>query len=473
MNREILRIENLTASGSQNNKIIGANINLLEGETVAMLGLYGSGPRIVLDVLCGLEKPKQGRIYIKEQRVAIENEEDARKAGIFRIGRHDNLIESLSIAENIFIMRRDGLKSNVLRKKAINMLTARLLTEAGLNIPVTTKVSRLTSAQKHLTAIAKAINSGGGIIIFDQAFVDYTYQELESLKSVMTHLKSSGISFIINCSYIEEISLLADKVIFFRGFSISKKMRIEELDKKNIASYLFDESEHQEYRGRIEVKTGREFFTVKHIYLGTNAKPFDISLKKGEILGVVCQDEGARKRMAAVLRGCDDAGGAMVILDGKRLRFNPATGWVNEKIAYISNLWDNNELLHNLSIPENILFPSLKKASGFLGFLGKGNYRVFSREAELKAICAKNDVDKLDYTEVIEIIFARWRYFNPKVMVIYEPFLYSDIMTDAIISRHVLSFAENGTGVILISAKIQKIEDICTRVVRDENGGFQ
>lgn len=462
MKNELLRIENLSVVSETKNRLNNIWFDVFAGETVGLLELYASEASLLIDTICGLEPSYSGNIIMSGKIERIQGDIQSRKLGIYRINAFSKLIQMISISENIFIIREGGLKHFFVNKKIIDEQARALLWDIGVDIDINTKIPKLTAAQKHYVELAKAIGLGCKLIIYDRAFNNYTPQDLIQQQRIMDRLKERGISFLINCNYVEELRLLADKIIFFRDGKISKKLDSPVIEDQTIKSYLTGEVSNIDKTKPVR-SVNSDFFSVRNFELSKNSK-LEFVMGKGEILSIVCSEQNIRETIFNVLSGGIISTTIEIKLEANYFRsIKDELDLYAFKIVNIRNLWGEEELFHNLSTSENALFPSLKKASGPFGFVSKDIYKLINHELSDKLEHKK--IDEMDVAGKISLLFERWFIYNPKVLVIYEPFLYSDVITEDIIRNNLEKLCNNGTAIILISARKQKVSEICHQFI--------
>lgn len=458
---ELLSIKNLSVSTSKV-QIKNIWLDIFKAETVGLFELYQGEASLLLDTLCGLFPNYTGEISMLGHSVNLRNEYVAQEVGLYRIQSKSNLVNQISVAENIFVIRSSNRRYFRIDSKAIEKQTEDLLKSIETNVSFNDKVSQLSTAQKHQIELAKAVALGCKIIIYDRAFSNYTQDDLLKQRTIMDHLKKNGISFIINCNYVEELRLLADKVIFFRDSRISKKSESPVITDYEIIKYLINE-EQSKSMVDVPIKENVKIDAIgdvrKFIYQRQK-----LIFNEAEILSIVCPNQYDRELIFNFLSREQKHSVEFFV---KKLKDNQEeieeVKCDKEDIACIHNLWGEDELFTNLSITENILLPSFKKINQVFGYLSHNYFSLI--EKETKTLFNHQDLNSLSTIEKATLLLERWSVYKPKLLIIYEPFLYSDVITEKIIVQKILDLASRGTSFVLISAKKQKMLSLSDRVI--------
>ena len=161
----------------------------------ALIGENGAGKSTLMKVLNGVYQANAGEIYINGEKVELNGVKEAQAAGISIIYQEFNLINTLSVAENIFLGRYNGKKTiawKELKKKA-----AELLADLGFNFDVNKEVGKLSTAEKQLVEIAKALSLDAHIIVMDEPTSSLTEKEVDMFFPIIERLKEKGITVIL------------------------------------------------------------------------------------------------------------------------------------------------------------------------------------------------------------------------------------------------------------------------------------
>lgn len=464
MEKEVLRVENIYAS-NERQTLKGIHLNLFKGESIALMGLSGSGTSLFVDTLCGRAHIQRGRMIVDEKTVRIENEADARYYGIYRISQEQTLIDELSIAGNFFIMRRHSLRNFFLNRRLLNNQARLLLERLGVNLLPTTMVAKLTFAEKQLVELAKAVGSGAKIIIFDETFTNYRSDEIARLKGIVDHLREDGISFMFRCHYIEEFRLFSEKMIIFRDNQIIKKIETARFDDSMVADYVVGHAIKKKKPSEPPV-IGSTAFAIESRSGGELQWRFQV--KHGEVLALLDVYSKGKEKLIRFLAGEERGENVIVRINGespKRINYKTLH---KRKAVLLPNPGQTDGLFLNMGIGENILFPSLRKVSGIAGYINHKIPALLKRQFMPEDKPIRGSIKSLSRNERMAISLERWLVYRPEVMILIDPYLQTDVVGSRIITEYIGKLAKAGTAIIILSSRPDKLKEVSNRIINME-----
>ncbi len=462
MKKEILRVEHLAFSAPNRQKLDVEHLNLFKGESIALMGLTDSGVSLFVEILCGKTHASHGKIIIDEKTVHLTSEGIGRFLGIYRISQEQTLIDELDIAANIFVMRRNSLKNIFLDRSLLNSQSQILLQALGINLSPTTLVGRLSLVEKKLVELTKAIGSGAKIIIFDEVLSSFNDQELSSLQTIVKKLKEQGTSFIFCCHNGDDVRRFTEKVVFFKEGKISKKIDTARFLDSMIADYVVGyELERHARVGRRQL--GGVALGVDDIELSSRHLSF--SVRHGEVVGLIDIDSNEKEFLSQILAGNVKNTGSPIRLNGREIGLKGQDSHLRQKIVLISDITQPKSLLYNLSIEENLLFPSMEKIKGLIGYIGNDVLNMLKKELRGRVKGTADTMLDLTSHDKLFIILERWLIYRTEVLILVDPFSKTDEVGCGIISEFIGKFTKAGAAVIIITSRQNRLDEICDRVI--------
>ena len=200
------------------------DLELEKGEVLALLGENGAGKSTLLKILSGAYHADSGEIYIDDVIQKFKTPHDAQIAGVSIIYQELNYYNDLSVAENVFVGRLPKMKIGLIDWKKLNRLANEQLTKLGLYIDPKKMMNQLTTAEKQLVEIAKAISRKMKILVMDEPTAALNEEEVTQLIKIIKQLASDGISVVYISHRLEELFLVSDRVEVLRdGRKIDKQ----------------------------------------------------------------------------------------------------------------------------------------------------------------------------------------------------------------------------------------------------------
>jgi ABC-type sugar transport system ATPase subunit len=413
------------------------------------------------DVLCGRELSADGMIIVDEKKIKIQNEFSAHSLGIYRIARTQSILDDFSIAENFFVLRRNCLHHVFINHRILNLQSAELLKMVGLQQPPTIKVSKLSTAEKQLVELAKAWGSGAKIVIFDKAFDQYDLSGLLYLKKILEKLKKNGLSFIICCNSIESYTFLADRIVIFRDGSVIKQLTPPIPDEASLYEYVIG---YPRKKINLLNNVNHTLLSVSNIKIRGQKKPFSFFIRQGEILGLFWKNTRQKDFFLAKLLEGSKKNQFSVCFNGISVKNLSLKNFSRYRIVFIPPAEKDVTLLGNMDIGNNLLLPSMKKIKGPGGFIGKRTTTMIKNSfCNLYHIDNSGNLDDLDNSTLLPLVFERWLIYRPKVVILKDPFLFADMKSSDLITSFISKLSAQGAAVLIVSSRPYRAGEICHR----------
>ena len=288
-----------------------------------------------MKILVGVFTKDAGEIFIDGKAVDIKSPLHAQQLGLSIIFQEFNLVNSLSIAENLFIGRLQKTKGGI-HWKTVNQKASELLMRVGLDINPKTKVGQLSVAQKQMVEIAKALSFQSKIIIMDEPSATLTENEMKNLFEIIKKLKEQGVAVIYISHRLDEIFELCDQVTVIRDGFVIDSDAMSAFTRAGIISKMVGRTIENEYPRR----SGKPQEEVVLDVGGLTRKGFfqDISfqLHKGEILGFAGLVGSGRTEIVRALFGADKFTSGTVKINGETVtKFSPITA-IKKRMALLT-----------------------------------------------------------------------------------------------------------------------------------------
>ena len=248
MSKEVVRMEGITKEFPGVRALSDAKFSLDAGEVHALVGENGAGKSTLMKVLTGVYSKDSGKIFLEGREVEFHNVKEAQNAGVIMIHQELNLMNHLSVAENIFIGREFKKDKVFLDKKTQNEEAAKLFEKLHVKINPKEKVDNLTVAQQQMVEIAKALSFDIKVLIMDEPTASLTDNEIEDLFEVIKMLRKEGKSIIHISHRLEELKLIADRITVMRDSKYintvdTKDVTVDELIRMMVGREIFVEKQ--------------------------------------------------------------------------------------------------------------------------------------------------------------------------------------------------------------------------------------
>lgn len=447
------------------------SITFLPGEIHALCGENGAGKSTLMNILAGNLQPNEGEIIIDEKAESIHTPQDAFKLGISIVYQHLSLVDSLSVAENIFANQQPCNAWGIIQFDELHKKTDLLLKQLHLEaIDSRTLVSNLSPARKQMIEIAKALSRSPSIFILDEPSASLSENETRILFEILKNLKLQGISIIYISHRLEEIFLLADRISVLKDGKYQGTFLKEDLSKEDL----------------IKCMVGRELKTLKsksykknEILLavsnltGNRFNDITFNLHKGEIVGLAGLVGAGRTEIARAIFGADHfVSGEIQLRNIKLITTHPQES-ISKGMAYVPEERKTLGLFPEMTIQDNIIVGKLENA------LRRGLYTTDKVKQLATELVEKlrivtpgvqQKVNNLSGGNQQKVVLAKWLLTKPDVLIIDEPTHGVDVGAKFEIYEILKTLAEEGKGIIIISSDLPELLGICDRIVVIKKG---
>lgn len=473
----LLRAEGISKSFPGVQALSNVNFHLRAGEIHSLMGENGAGKSTFIKVLTGVHKEDEGSFYLKGNKIDLSSPQDAQNIGISTVYQEVNLCENLSVAENIFI-GREPMKKGRIDWKEINKRSQQILWERlNINIDVTKILSSYSTAIRQMVAIARAVDISSGVLILDEPTSSLDKNEVEQLFRVMRNLKNERMGIVFVSHFLDQIYEISDRITVLRNGLYIGEYETRKLPRKELVSKMigreWGEDSNQVKKTKMQV-SNEIFLRGKGLARKGSLNPFNLELKKGEVLGLAGLLGSGRTEMAKMIVGIDKADRGVLYLENEQIRsMNPKLA-VEKGMSFCPEDRKVEGIINDLTIRENIIL-GLQTKRGLLRHIPlKEQKEIAQKYIELLRIKTPNmeeRIDNLSGGNQQKVILARWLATDPKLLILDEPTRGIDVGSKQEIRNLILKLAREGITILFISAELEETIACCDRVIvlRDRN----
>jgi len=478
----VLELKNITKIFPGVRALDNVDFSVKEGEIHALMGENGAGKSTLINIITGVFKQNEGKMFVNGKEVSFNSPRDAFNAGINVVHQERNLFPTFTVAENIMIEHYTDRMMRRINEREINRAAQKYIEMVGLKIPPTKSVESLSAGQQQLIEIAKALSSEAKIILLDEPTSSISVNEAEMLIGLIKKLRDQGISFIFVSHKIEEVMGLADAVTVLRdGRNVRtpgtgeisvpiKNLTREELITRMVGrTREFQSLEMRKFDKADVVLETRDLRSVD------SPKPKSFKLRKGELLGWYGLVGAGRTEFARAIIGYDVTIGGEQYVNGRKVKARNITQTLNNnRICYLSENRKEEGLFLDHTVRDNISSAVLKKLRGILFLLSPKKElslaQKFADELEIKTPSLKQTVRNLSGGNQQKVSLSKGLAVEPEILIIDEPTVGIDIKTKSEIHRIMYDLTEKGKSVICISSDMPEIVQLADRIIVFRDG---
>ena len=452
------------------------DFTLRKGEIHALMGENGAGKSTLIKVLTGVYEKDGGSIWLEgiDGEAPIHSPQDAQNTGISTVYQEITLCPNLTVAENMFIGRTKGAFINW---RARNKRTTEIL--ESLNIPARAKqeLSRCSLAVQQMVAIARAVDMKCKVLILDEPTSSLDEKEVEMLFGLMRDLRDKGVAIVFVTHFLEQVYAVSDRITVLRNGELVGEWPVAELPQVQLVARMMgkdlNDMESLEQVGQKSVGSDEVVYEAENLS-STESRPFDFSIRRGEVNGFTGLLGSGRSESVRAIFGADRVTGGRVRVKGKNVQITKPHDAMKNGIGYLAEDRKRDGIIADLSVRENIIM-ALQVMKGFFHPMKREEMEAFADEyikaLQIKTASQDTPIGSLSGGNQQKVILARWLLTHPDYLILDEPTRGIDVGTKLEIQRLVLKLAEEGMSVTFISSEIEEMLRTCSRliVMRDRN----
>jgi monosaccharide-transporting ATPase len=476
---EVLRMRNICKTFPGVLALSNVDFTLRAGEIHALMGENGAGKSTLIKVLTGVEEFESGQILIADINHPVINKspQEAQANGISTVYQEINLCPNLSVAENIFI-GRELKKRGHIDWKAINKRSKEILANFNIDIDVTKSLDNYSVAMQQMVAIARAIDISSKVLILDEPTSSLDEFEVEKLFDVMKKLKSQGTGIIFVTHFLEQVYAVCDRITVLRNGSLVGEYEVEKLPRVQLVAKMmgkeFDDlASIKKAANEKEIKETKEtLIEAKDLGHSGTIKPFNLKIKKGEVIGLAGLLGSGRSELARVIYGADKADCGELKVNGRKCNINAPINSMKAGMAFCPENRKEEGIIADLSVRENMLL-ALQAKRGMFKLISKKEQEEltdkFIKMLQIKTSGFETPIKQLSGGNQQKVILGRWLITDPDFLILDEPTRGIDVGTKTEIQKLVVDFAAKGMTVMFISSEIEEMLRTVNRmaVLRD------
>lgn len=465
MRKEILRLNNITLEENGERYLDNLNFYILQGEIMGLIISDAKGCTQLIDLICHNTPISFGGVYYEEKRVNHYSYSDLTDNRVYVIEERGRLIDSLTVSDNLFVMRK-GFKKYIINSRVLDSQVERLMADIGLPISPGQRVASLSAFERCVTELLKAILTGCRLIILDRISNFLSQMELKQFQDIIREQGKRGISFLYLGNHHQEVFQIADRAGLFHQGMIWKMFEKEEMLETALDPYTisFDLSGScvREPEKEAVLKLDRV-----HLY-GRDTVSF--SLRKGECLMILDNDNQTWEPLADVLSGSRGIDGGRIYLGGKVFTGSEPTDFLKKGVAVIPDDPAETFLFRDMSYMENLTFLLDRKVR--FGNLKRSHLRSVRKEYLPKAgpCIDAVTIDSLSLKEKYGLAYYRIHLLHPMVAVCVQPLAKGDMYCRRYVLDLIQELKNSGISVLILTSNLADNMDVSDRMMVLQDG---
>ncbi len=467
----ILELKGVKKSFGGIHALKGVDFGLRRGEIHALLGENGAGKSTLIKIITGVYQADEGQYFLEGEPAAMHSPIDAKHYGITAIYQELSLIESLSVAENIFLGREPVFSAlGLCRRNQIYDESQAYLNEFKIDIDCRKKVSELGMGQKRIVEIVKALATDSKILLLDEPTTGMSQAEIETLFKIMDMLKEKNVTMIYISHYLEEIFRVCTRATVFRDGRNIGVFQIGKVTEQELIQAMIGKEIRSSY-----IRRTRDFSEKKNILelrdYKTDKMKHAISMRvrEGEIVGVTGIVGAGKSELAHSIFGNASYESGKMYVNGQEVHMKSPRDAKKHRMAFIPEDRKAESLFLKDTVANNMVIASLEHFRKWGGILDVGKKRKECLQMAEKLRVTPLNVDleagNLSGGNQQKVVIGKWLTANPELIIMDEPTRGIDVGAKTEIHELIRSLANGGKGMLVMSSEFEELIDLCDRIL--------
>jgi simple sugar transport system ATP-binding protein/ribose transport system ATP-binding protein len=451
------------------------SVEVAGGTVHALVGANGAGKSTLGKIVGGVIRPDDGQLFVDDRPVRYTSPREARIDGIATISQELSPVPHMSVIENIFFgiePRRYGL----VQWRRMRAQYEELVSQWGFELDGNAKVGTLRTADKQKVEILRAVASDARVIVMDEPTSSLTSVETDTLHRMMRALRERGRTIVYVSHFLDEVLELADTVTVLRSGRLVRTGPAAAETEESLVAGMFGAAAAAEHFEKPKHLTSAVVLDVSGLDRKGVLSEVSLQIRAGEIVGLAGLVGSGRSELARAIAGADPVDRGTITVDGTKRHIRSPADAMAAGMAFLPESRKDDGLFLGLSLAANTTFADLPSVASRFGVLRLAIERRKTTSllnlTSVQPPVPSAKVVNLSGGNQQKVLFARWLFRNPRVLILDEPTRGVDVAARAAIHRLINNLAAEGTAVLLISSEIEEVLGLAHRVLVMRRGSI-
>jgi ABC-type sugar transport system ATPase subunit len=464
----LVEVRDITKRFGGTTALSDVTIDIAPGSVHGLIGENGAGKSTLGKIIGGAIRPDGGQVIIDGVARSFHSPRDASRAGIALITQDLALVPHLSVQDNV-LLGIEPTVAGLMSRRASEAAYEEATRVARFELPRHAPVWQLSIADQQKVEILRAISRKAQVVVMDEPTSSLTIDETANFHRIVRDLKSSGTTIIYVSHFIAEILDLADDVTVLRNGRVTRSgPAAGETSGSLIRAMIGVDSD-----GLFPPKARLD--PTKPVALSVNdltspglIEDVSFEIRAGEIVGLAGLVGSGRTSVARAIFGADPGARGTTKVFGATVHLGNPGEAIRQGLAFVPEDRKNEGLELVLSQLVNVTLPYLDTVSK-LGTIEMRRERKRTAQAlkslDVRPIALDRPVSELSGGNQQKVLFAKWLFGHPRVLLLDEPTRGVDVGARRSIHELICSLAEGGMAILLISSDLDEVLALSHRVL--------
>jgi ribose transport system ATP-binding protein len=459
---EVLSLQNIVKSYSGSVVLKGVDFSLNEGEIHCIVGENGAGKSTIIKILSGAIPFDSGKIVLYNKEYHYDNPQLPLKMGISTIYQDVDLVDTLTVADNIFLGGEIGKAGFINIKKQTEQAKA-LLDSLKIKMDPSVLVEALSPAQVQMLQMVKALHRDAKILIMDEPTASLGEEETKALMKTVKDLSKKGISIIYISHYLEEVFEIADRITVLKDGVVTGCYNAKEVSSNDIITAMVGRQASLSYK-RERISVGNEFLEIRDFSRRSVVKNINLTLNKGEILGIGGLVGSGRTEFVRLICGADRRNSGRMFKNGKEIFVNSPSSAIKNGICMLGENRKVDSMFLVRSIAENMCLVRNEKKVTVSPANDKYSSNDLKDKLNIKMLTPDQEIMSLSGGNQQKTLLARWLLTECDIIIFDEPTKGIDIGAREEIYKNMVELARSGKSIIMVSSDMAELLSMSDRI---------
>jgi simple sugar transport system ATP-binding protein len=455
------------------------NLKLYKGKVLGLLGENGAGKSTLMNLIYGLYQPDEGEILVNGQPVTIHGPNDAIRYGIGMVHQHFQLVDVLTVTENVMLGNESTRWGGFLDRRAAQKRILEISQQYGLDVDPSATVRDLPVGAQQRVEIIKALYRKADILILDEPTAVLTPQEAQGLFQIMRTLLARGVSIIFISHKLKEVLEICDWVTVLRlgkavGDADPKTATEQSLASLMVGREVLLQVEKKPPRvGEVVLRVDKLSVRDDRDLLAVDELSFEV--RAGEILGIAGVQGNGQTELVQALTGLRQVLSGKIWLNGHDITNHSPRQITEAGVAHVPEDRQRDGLVSAFPVMYNIVLNDYYKRPYAQGLLIQDPAIEEHAQALVKQYDVRTpnifvNVGTLSGGNQQKVIVAREFSRPSKLVIASQPTRGLDVGSIEFIHKQLVRLRDAGTAVLLVSSELDEVLGLSDRVAVMFNG---
>lgn len=468
----VLQLTQISKAYAQTVVLEGINLDLQQGEVLAITGENGAGKSTISKIICGLTPASSGTMLLNGQAFSPHSRRHAEACGVRMVLQELGLIPTLTVAENL-LMGHLPHQLGWLNQAQLRELATKQLQKMGLDqLNPATLVAELGIGQQQMVEIARNLQDDLKVLILDEPTAMLTPRESLHLFAQVAELKAKGVAIIYVSHRLEELQKIADTIAVLRDGRLVDVRPMQGVQEKDIVQRMVGRTV-EDLQDKPARTVGKLALRVENMQRAAAVRAVSFEVYQGEVFGIAGLVGSGRTELLRLLFGADPADAGSIQVYTQQELHSVTPNWSSPLAAILAGIGLVTEdrksqgLLLSQPIANNISLGNTARIS-VSGFVSKLREKALSLKwiklLAIRSYSADQLVSTLSGGNQQKVVFARWLEKECEVLLLDEPTRGVDVGARADIYAQINTMAAHGKALVMVSSDLRELMSVCDRI---------